>query len=141
MDRHGLSEKTWGVGMNWSAYEVFSVISGALILIGIFVPGLNAKERLGCLGVGGFFVGYGIFVATRTTGIWLFPIWIFFIPFAIVIGCVVLVVIRRKEKSTGDASAQDTSPPKQREASTEPLEGQARCQPVCRMSPASHLPL
>jgi hypothetical protein len=80
--------------VDWGAYEVFSVISGAVFLIGVFVPELSAKERLGNFAVGAGLVAYGIFVASRTSGMWLFPIWIFVIPFAGAIFGIVTVVQR-----------------------------------------------
>jgi hypothetical protein len=67
--------------MDWGAYEVFSVLSGITMLIMGLVPGLSVKERLGVLAGGAFFLVYGICVASQDSGIWLFPIWIFVIPF------------------------------------------------------------
>jgi zinc-ribbon domain len=70
--------------MHWNAYTVFSVVSGAVLLAAVFMPGLSPRDRLwGVLG-GVFFVGYGIYVAGQSSGTFYFPWFIFVIPFAAV---------------------------------------------------------
>ncbi|MFI9495726.1 MULTISPECIES: hypothetical protein [Streptomyces] len=66
--------------MQWTAYEIFSVISG-LILIGVtFAPGLSLKDRAYALLGGAFFTGYGFYVANQTSGTFEFPVYVFVIP-------------------------------------------------------------
>lgn len=68
--------------MHWDAYTVFSVLSGVILLImAVFAGPGWGKERLGTIFGGVLFLGYGIFVATRHSGTWVFPVWIFVIPF------------------------------------------------------------
>lgn len=68
--------------MNWSTYEIFTVLSGLVLLGAALLPGLSAKDRLR-FGAGGvLFVGYGCFVASQETGTWHFPWVIFVLPFA-----------------------------------------------------------
>ncbi len=74
--------------MNWDGYTVFSVISGAILIIGSLAgQGLSAKDRLYGLMGGGFFAGYGVFVASQHSGTYFFPIWIFVLP----VGAIVYV--------------------------------------------------
>ena len=75
----GTSAQAMGVSaMHWSAYEVFSVISGVLLIAGAMLPG--APARLGLFLVGAVLIGYGIVVANQSSGFWIFPIWIFIVP-------------------------------------------------------------
>ena len=71
--------------MHWSAYEVFSVISGVTLLIMVLLPGVSAKNRLTGLASGIFFIGYGIYVANQTSGTYYFPAAIFVLPFGLAI--------------------------------------------------------
>jgi hypothetical protein len=67
--------------MNWSAWEVFSVISGLIMAIaGMVMPDTSIRERLSISGVGIGFVVYGFYVANQTSGTFEFPIIIFFVP-------------------------------------------------------------
>jgi hypothetical protein len=68
--------------MNWSAYEVFSVISG-LTLAGMgFLPETSVKDRAWLILSGGAFVVYGLYVAGQDSGTYYFPSVIFVLPFA-----------------------------------------------------------
>lgn len=67
--------------MTWSKYEIFSVLSGFVLLGAAFLPGVSAKERMQIGAGGGLFVAYGFFVAAQTSGTWEFPWFIFIIPF------------------------------------------------------------
>lgn len=66
--------------MHWSAYEIFSILSG-IVLIGLaFVPGEKGSNRLWC-GLGGVvFIAYAFYVAGQTSGTFYFPVWIFILP-------------------------------------------------------------
>ena len=67
--------------MNWSASEVFSVISGIVMAIaGIVLPDTKFRERLSITGTGVAFVVYGFYVANQTSGTFRFPVIIFVIP-------------------------------------------------------------
>jgi hypothetical protein len=66
---------------HWGPYEVFSVISGVILAIVAFAPGIKARERAGALAGGVAFIAYGAYVAHQTSGTFYFPVWIFVIPF------------------------------------------------------------
>ena len=71
--------------MHWSAYEVFSVLSG-IVLVGMaFVPSLKGSDRAWALLGGIAFAVYGFYVAGQDSGTWTFPAIIFVIPFAAVL--------------------------------------------------------
>lgn len=68
--------------MHWDAYTVFSVISGAILLLGaLAAPGVSIGDRLKLAAAGVFFGGYGIYVASQTSGTFYFSVVIFIIPF------------------------------------------------------------
>lgn len=97
--------------MGWSAYEVFTVISG-LILIGwaLVEDGSDDIEvtpamRAGAVAAGIFFIGYAIFVANQTTGVWTFPVFIFALP---------VLALYRVGKRLMDGPASGTPPPRDR---------------------------
>jgi len=92
--------------MNWDGYTVFSVLSGAVLLIGVLAArGLSAKDRLwGFIG-GAFFIGYGLYVAGQTSGTFFFPVWIFIIPPAAVIYLVAATVRSRPASRQPGAAA------------------------------------
>jgi hypothetical protein len=77
--------------VHWGPYEIFSVLSGLSLLIVALVPG-KASSRLWAVLGGLFFVGYGVYVANQTTGVWTFPVWIFVIPFAAVVYLIAAIV-------------------------------------------------
>ena len=65
---------------HWDGYTVFSVISGVLLVIMAFVPGIKPGARLTYVLVGIGMFAYGIWVAQQTSGIYFFPVYIFFVP-------------------------------------------------------------
>jgi hypothetical protein len=81
--------------MEWSSYEVFSVLSGISLLVVALVPDVKVKDRLWCVAGGLFFLVYGFYVAGQTSGTWTFPWVIFVIPFGVV-GYVLYQVGKRK---------------------------------------------
>jgi hypothetical protein len=81
--------------MDWSGYEVFSVLSGISLIAVAFAPDLKAKDRVWCVLGGVMFVGYGFYVANQTSGTWTFPWVIFAIPFGAV-GYVLYTLGKRK---------------------------------------------
>lgn len=89
----------------FSAYEVFSIISGICLIVVALLPGLDGSERFWSFVGGMIFVAYGIFVAQQSTGIYYFPVWIFIIPFVAVIYGIAVVVGRSSSVSPGDRSA------------------------------------
>ncbi|GLZ29144.1 hypothetical protein Lesp02_13340 [Lentzea sp. NBRC 105346] len=70
--------------MNWSSYEIFSILSGVSLLAAVFFPDVKPKDRALCAAGGLFFLIYGFYVANQTTGTWTFPWVIFVIPFGAV---------------------------------------------------------
>lgn len=83
----------------FTAYEVFSIISGICLVVVALLPGMEASERFWSLLGGAFFIGYGIYVAQQTSGTWYFPVWIFIIPIGAVIYGIVSVVSWASENS------------------------------------------
>ncbi|WP_433473697.1 hypothetical protein ACQPZP_33525 [Spirillospora sp. CA-142024] len=67
--------------MTWSKYEIFSVLSGFVLIGAAFMPGMSVKDRMRMGAAGVLFAGYGFFVAAQTSGTWEFPWMIFVIPF------------------------------------------------------------
>jgi len=65
---------------HWDGYTVFSVISGVLLILMSFTPGMKPGSRV--LGVvGGIALAtYGIWVANQTTGTYYFSVYIFIVP-------------------------------------------------------------
>jgi hypothetical protein len=90
--------------MHWDGYTVFSVLSGAVVGIGSLVgPKISAKDRIyGCLG-GAFFVGYGLYAASQTSGTFVFPVWIFVVPALGVLYMVAKVLGNGHKTSAGPA--------------------------------------
>ncbi|GAA1791509.1 hypothetical protein HC028_01065 [Planosporangium flavigriseum] len=80
--------------MHWGAYEVFSVLSGLAMVVLAVVPGIKAKDRMWALIAGALYIGYGIYVAKQTSGTFVFPVWIFIIPFGVVIYLIVTLAKR-----------------------------------------------
>ncbi|MEU6080443.1 hypothetical protein [Streptomyces sp. NPDC047108] len=98
--------------MNWSVYEVFSVISGiVLIVCGIAFPELSFKDRTWSVLGGIFFVGYGFYVANQSSGTWEFPVVIFVIPF----GAVLYLLVARYLRDEPSGSGPGTAGPRQRD--------------------------
>ena len=93
------------VHMHWDTYTVFSVLSGAtMVLFGHFAPsGTGAKARCWLLLGGGGFVAYGIYVAHQTTGTFFFPAEIFVIPVLVIAYFVISLVGRGAGTSTSVA--------------------------------------
>jgi hypothetical protein len=85
--------------MHWSAYEIFSVISGFVLLIASIIPGVTLKDRLAMVVLGVFFVGFGWYVASQTSGTYVFPAMIFFIPFIGAGYAIYTVVKNRRNRS------------------------------------------
>jgi hypothetical protein len=81
--------------MEWTGYEVFSVLSGISLLGAAFVPDLRVKNRVLAAFGGLFFLVYGFYVASQTTGTWTFPTAIFVIPFGAV-GYILYTFAKRK---------------------------------------------
>jgi hypothetical protein len=81
--------------MNWSSYEVFSVLSGVSLIAVAFVPGTKPKDRGWCVVGGLALLVYGFYVASQDSGTWTFPAIIFVIPFGVV-GYVLYTFGKRK---------------------------------------------
>jgi hypothetical protein len=95
--------------MQWSVYEIFSVLSGLSLIVLAFTPLSGEPTRLSKDRVSGFvggvaFIGYGWYTGHQTSGTFFFPIWIFVIPFGAV-GVVVVSAISRSGKGLAKANA------------------------------------
>ncbi|MET7473075.1 hypothetical protein ABZT17_01740 [Streptomyces sp. NPDC005648] len=67
--------------MHWGVYEVFSVISGAVLLVcGFLLPNVTVKDRAWSVIGGVFLLVYGVHVAQQTSGTYYFPVVIFIVP-------------------------------------------------------------
>ncbi|MGW2717988.1 hypothetical protein [Streptomyces sp. NPDC001492] len=67
--------------MHWGVYEVFSVISGAVLLMcGLMLPRVTVKDRAWSVIGGAFLLVYGVYVAKQTSGTYYFPVAVFIIP-------------------------------------------------------------
>ncbi len=84
--------------MHWGGYEVFSVLSGIVLVIVAVVGGLSGTNRMWAFLGGLGFIGYGSYVAGQDTGYFVFPVWIFIIPFAAVIYLIVSMVGRNRSE-------------------------------------------
>jgi len=85
--------------MQWGAYEVFSVISGVVLIIAALVPGLGVGQRMWMVVGGAVFVAYGIYVANQTSGTFSFPAVIFVIPPGAVLYVIATAVGRHREQA------------------------------------------
>jgi hypothetical protein len=65
---------------HWSAYEIFAVLSGIILIGAAFAPGMSFKNRAWAVLGGIAFICYGWYVAHQTTGTFSFPVIIFLIP-------------------------------------------------------------
>jgi hypothetical protein len=68
---------------NWNGYTVFSVIAGISLVILALFPDQKPSGRVINVVVGAGLVVYGVWAAQQTTGIYVFPVAIFIIPFAV----------------------------------------------------------
>jgi hypothetical protein len=78
---------------HWDIYTVGSVVSGILLLVVSFLPGLKATQRFWVFASGIAIGGYGIYVANQTSGTYAFPVQIFVIP-VVALAAVVLAAVK-----------------------------------------------
>ncbi|MER5504723.1 hypothetical protein ABT052_05245 [Streptomyces sp. NPDC002766] len=72
--------------MHWGVYEVFSVLSGVVLLVcGLMLPNVTVKDRAWSVIGGAFLLVYGVYVAKQTSGTYYFPVGVFIIPAGAVI--------------------------------------------------------
>jgi uncharacterized membrane protein len=93
-----------------SAYEVFSLLSGVVMVGVAFAPKIKASERFWAVVSGVLLIGYAIYVANQTSGTFSFPWIIFVIPFAAAGYLVVQAVTRSREtddRRAGDRQNED----------------------------------
>lgn len=95
--------------MQWTSYEIFSVISGLILIAATFMSGLSVKYRFYSFVGGAFFVGYGFYVANEVAGTYEFPVIIFLIPVAAVI--YVLLMAFGKSGSSGRSEEEERPRP------------------------------
>lgn len=84
--------------MDWSAYEVFAVIGGMVMLAVAAAPVLEPKERLIFALCGVLFAGYGFYVASQSYGTFTFPVLIYVVP----IGAVARLALVWRQNRTDD---------------------------------------
>ncbi|MFF2367241.1 hypothetical protein ACFVU0_31670 [Streptomyces sp. NPDC058122] len=85
---------------HWSAYEIFAVLSGIILIGAAFVPGNSVKNRAWAALGGTFLACYGWYVAHQTTGTFQFPVVIFLIP----PGAVIYLLVKAFGNSGGQSS-------------------------------------
>jgi hypothetical protein len=84
--------------MHWTGYEVFSVLSGAMmIVVALVLPG-RAGARVSSFVAGVGFIAYGIYVGHQTSGIYFFPVQVFVIP--VVVLCYLIAAAARRGRTT-----------------------------------------
>jgi len=114
------------IGMShWTGYTVFSVISGVLLVLMTFAPGLKPGTRAAYLLGGIALAAYGIYAANQTTGTYYFPVYIFLVP---------VLAIVTFFKAIGGASATRTGPasPSAARPVTRPVVNPSAAGPVTR---------
>ena len=79
--------------MSWDIYTIGAVVAGLALLV-LAAMGGSIGERAWMVVGGLAFVGYGIYVATQTTGDFSFPVVMFIIPL-IAVGAAVMKVMER----------------------------------------------
>jgi hypothetical protein len=106
----------WGEdNMHWDGYTIFSLLSGiALLLCSMFGREIGAKDRAWLAGGGVAFAAYGIYVANQTSGTFVFPIWIFVIPFGALFYTLVVPALKASagagQSAKGSPSETETLP-------------------------------
>ena len=84
--------------MHWTGYEVFSVISGAIMVVAALVLPGKVGGRVSSFVAGVGFIAYGIYVGHQTSGIYFFPVEIFVIP--VVVLCYLIAAAARWGQTT-----------------------------------------
>jgi hypothetical protein len=92
--------------VHWSAYEVFSVLSGVAMVLLAVVPNKSGVGRGWAFAGGALFIGYGVYAANQTSGTFVFPVWIFIIPFVVVIYVIAGIVNRARTGPDTDHSGE-----------------------------------
>lgn len=84
---------------HWGPYEVFSVLSGVILVIGgSALPISTIKDRFYTVLTGSFLIAYGIYVSRQTEGTFSFPWFIFVIPFVVPIGAALYLFAAWRER-------------------------------------------
>jgi hypothetical protein len=91
--------------MHWTGYEVFSVISGAMMIVAALVLPGKAGGRVSSFVAGVGFIAYGIYVGHQTSGIYFFPVQIFVIPVVVLCYLIAAAVRRGRTAAGGTPSA------------------------------------
>jgi peptidoglycan/LPS O-acetylase OafA/YrhL len=95
--------------MHWGAYEICSVISGAMLL-GYAIWGHDKGKVLAACALGGLgFIAYGFYVARQTSGTFYFPVWIFILPAIGLLYIIVSVIEYARGEGTTDAKQDGSS--------------------------------
>lgn len=98
--------------MHWDVYTTFSVISGIMLfIIAGTIKDSKPRDRAWVVLGGLISLVYGIFVSTRTSGFFVFSVWIFIVPF---VGAGFLIHRALKRRREAEAAAK-AAPAKTRE--------------------------
>lgn len=95
--------------MHWDGYTIFSVIAGVALLVMAALDSGKLRSRLWMLLGGAAFIIYGIYVAQQTSGTFVFPVWIFIIPF-VAVGKTVLTLVERSRRAGSTAPPHPQAP-------------------------------
>lgn len=87
--------------MHWDAYTAFSVITGMLCIGAAFMPDMEPKSRAWVAVAGLLSVGYGLYVAAQTRGVYHFSVVIFVLPVVALIYVIVKIVVRTSGNRPG----------------------------------------
>ena len=66
---------------HWDVYSIFSIIAGISMIVMALIPGVGAGSRAVYVLFGVGFIGYAIYVSGQQSGVFVFPVYIFIVPF------------------------------------------------------------
>lgn len=67
------------------SYTIFSLISGSICILAVFLPGIGAGTRVMSLLSGVLIIGYAVWVDQQTSGTYYYSVYIFALPAAVVL--------------------------------------------------------
>lgn len=80
---YSYEDETGDGSMPWSAYEVFTILSGVALAGAVAVPSMPNRNRALLAGGAAVAIGYGLWVHVQTSGTFRFPAEIFILPFLV----------------------------------------------------------
>jgi hypothetical protein len=99
----------------WTNYTIFTVITGAIIMLGMFGPDQTVIDRLKWLGGGAAFVLYGVLGAKGVFHTFYYSVWFFIIPLVAGLAAIgflvagIVAFILKLRRPTGSHLSQDST--------------------------------